>query len=283
MKRIEAKDFKKSMMNGFDILKRPQGNPHGRKKGTEYLDCVCAFDIETSTINDINFMYIWQFQIDLRYTVIGRTWQEFRDFTAKLIDWLDGRTLVIYDHNLSYEFQYLRSLYSFHADGSKDDNVFATERRKILKCVMWDCLEFRCSYFLTNMSLGTFLKKMNVEHQKQDGETFGYKKVRYPWTKIDWNGLEGDYVCNDVIGLVEAIKAQMTRDGDTLYTIPLTSTGYPRRDMKLAMKQFNHRRLEAMQPSLEVYQLLREAFRGGNMSCIVSIAMRIAAPECLAQ
>ena len=43
----------------------PRGNPHGRKK-QKYKNLVCAFDIETSTLPDMEqaVMYIWQFQVD---------------------------------------------------------------------------------------------------------------------------------------------------------------------------------------------------------------------------
>ena len=53
-------------------LKR--GNP-GKKKPRHYIDLVTAFDIETSRLPEIDqsFMYIWQWQFGLEYTVIGRT------------------------------------------------------------------------------------------------------------------------------------------------------------------------------------------------------------------
>ena len=56
----------------------------------------------------------------------------------------------------------------------------------------------------------------------------------------------------------------MERDGDNLYTIPLTSTGYARRDAKKAMKKVSRTFIQNQVPSYELYKLLREAFRGGN-------------------
>jgi hypothetical protein len=56
----------------------------------------------------------------------------------------------------------------------------------------------------------------------------------------------------------------MERDGDSLYTIPLTSTGYARRDAKAAMKKCSRSFLVNQLPSYEIYKLCREAFRGGN-------------------
>ena len=254
-------DFDPEEIRKYPVLKKPKGNPAGRKKSVTYLDCVCAFDIETTTANikgkEINFMYIWQFQIDEDVTVYGRTWSEFKWFMFRIRERIPGKMLVVYDHNLSYEFQYIKSVFNFG-----QDDVFATDSRKVVKCIIDKTFELRDSYILTNMSLDAFTHKMNVEHQKLSGIEFNYNKVRYPWTELTDHELE--YCINDVRGLVEAVKAQMDRDGDTLYTIPMTSTGYPRREMKRAMRYYSKQALKDMQPDYEQYLLLRDCFRGGN-------------------
>jgi DNA polymerase elongation subunit (family B) len=56
----------------------------------------------------------------------------------------------------------------------------------------------------------------------------------------------------------------MTRDNDNLYTIPLTSTGYVRRDVKAVLRDWGSYKVKELLPDIEVYTLLREAFRGGN-------------------
>lgn len=243
----------------FDRLPRPKGNPHGRSNDLFYRDVVCAFDIETTTEpdEDVNYMYIWQFQIGPEYTIYGRTWLEFRNFLESMLPELGEDRLVIYDHNLSYEWQYLKNQFCM-----RPEDVFAVDSRKVLKCTIMDRFEFRDSLALTNMSLDQFTRKMMVKHQKLSGEEFNYNKIRYPWTELTQRELE--YCVNDVIGLVEAVTAQMERDGDDLYTIPLTSTGYPRREMKRAMRKYPRERMQEMQPSYEQYKLLRDAFRGGN-------------------
>ena len=57
------------------------------KTAREYLDIITAFDIETTNLDDIeqSFMYIWQFQVGLEYTVIGRTWEEYFSLTREFI------------------------------------------------------------------------------------------------------------------------------------------------------------------------------------------------------
>lgn len=232
-----------------------------RKKGSKpYLDIVTAFDIETTRLPEIeqSVMYIWQFQYGLDQTVTGRTWEDFFQFLDHIVERIRGVAwLVIYVHNLSYEFQFLKGLYDFQAD-----EVFATDSRKVLKCTMFDCIEFRCSYYLTNMPLAKFLLKYNVENKKLSGLEFDYSKRRFPWSPL--TAREMEYCINDVKGLVQALYKQMASDNDNLQTIPLTATGYVRRDVKQAMRGFNHTQLQEMLPDADVYRLLREAFRGGD-------------------
>lgn len=242
------------------LLKNRRGNPGGKKR--HYLGITTAFDIETTLIDDINqsVMYIWQWQFGEDYTVIGRTWDEFLELQKRIKAVLpEDRWLVVYVHNLSYEFQFLKGIYTF-----TPEDVFAVASRKVVKADMWGCFEFRCSYKLTNMSLKQFTKKMRVAHQKLSGEEFDYSQKRYPWTELSEEELE--YCINDVLGLVEAVNALMDRDGDTLQTIPLTSTGYVRRNAKRAMKNGNvhHNFVYSILPDIETYRALREAFRGGN-------------------
>lgn len=253
---LNSSEFDVNTILKYPLLK--QGRGRRKKNYKEYIDCVCAFDIEATSLPDIeqSFMYIWQFQLDNEATIIGRTWEEFMYFIQKISDVIEG-TLVIYVHNLSYEFQFLSGIYDF-----KQDEVFATEPRKILRCSMFDNIEFRCSYFLTNTSLEVFTKQMKVENIKLSGAEFDYSKIRYPWTELTDDELA--YCINDVKGLVQALKKQMKADNDDLRTIPLTSTGYVRRDIRYAMMEYNHDQLLEMLPDVKIYSLLRQAFRGGD-------------------
>lgn len=237
--------------------KRKRGN-QGTKKRRTYKGVICAFDIETTRISDSeSIMYIWQMQID-GYTITGRSWKEAGRFFRLLASCCaDDEYVVIFVHNLSFEFQFLRGQYHFSAD-----EVFAVGPRKVLKCDMLQHLEFRCSYLHSNMSLNEYTEKMGVEHQKLSGVEFDYEKKRYPWTPLTDRELL--YCVNDVRGLVEAIRIEMNHDGDNLYTFPLTSTGYVRRDVKKAMREISPAYVKAMLPDWETYLLLREAFRGGN-------------------
>ena len=238
--------------------KRRKGNQGRRNNKRKYKDLFCAFDIESTNDYSINqaFMYIWQFQIE-EYTIVGRSWDEYLLFLERLTEQLrSDEYLMIYVHNLSYEFSFLKGIYPFDIE-----EVFATESRRVLKCEMLEHFEYRCSYFLTNMSLAAFTDKMGVT-QKLSGEEFNYKKIRYPWTVLTDRELQ--YCITDVISLVEALKVFFAIEGDNFYTISLTSTGFVRRDVKAAMRHFNKHELQSMLPDYEIFRILREAFRGGN-------------------
>lgn len=254
---VTPEQFPLEWLYNRPLVKRKQGNQRTKKR-VKYRDIITAFDIETTRLIDIeqSIMYVWQWQFDEDYTVVGRTWEQFAAFQRKIAKILDDSVLVVFVHNLSYEFQFLRGIYQF-----SPDEVFAIKSRKVLKCNMHGCFEFRCSYIHSNMNLDTYTKKMGVKHKKLTG-TFDYEKIRYPWTKLSNDELA--YCVHDVQGLVEAIKIEMEHDGDNLYTFPLTSTGYVRRDAKKAMSNVSFGFVKNQLPDYEIYKMLREAFRGGN-------------------
>lgn len=245
-------------------MQRPRrGQRRKRSKDGYYInykDCTCAFDIEATNDMEIMqaYMYIWQFAIKTSEginVIYGRTWQEFRDFIENTIsaNLSEHERIIIFVHNLSYEWQYLKSVLDFDPEG-----VFAMDDRKVLYA-RYGKIEFRCSYMQTNLSLDSLTKKFNVDHQKLSGTEYDYKKIRTPLTELSERELQ--YCINDVVGLVEAMEKRI--DGETYHTLPYTSTGYVRREVKKSMYKVRPWLIN-IQPDLETYELLLEAFRGGN-------------------
>ena len=249
-------EFDYEWFKQLPIQSRKRGNQGTTQQKYYYVDIITAFDIETTYIKEIDnsVMYIWQWQFGDKCTVIGRTWHELRVFLEELKEILQDNRLFIGVHNLSFEFQYLSGVFSFN----KDD-VFCTDHRKILKALLNGSFEFRCTYLQTNMSLRAFCEKMGVKSYKLK---MNYKKRRYWYTEL--TSKEMAYCVNDVRGLVEALTKEMERDKDNFYTIPLTSTGYARRDAKAAMRRVSKPFIKNQLPDVKVYEMLREAFRGGN-------------------
>lgn len=233
-----------------------------KKTKKYYVNYVATFDIETSKIEKSNdeyegFLYHWQFCIN-GIVIFGRDWLEF----AKLIYYLkeelllsNDKKLVVYVHNLSYEFHFLYNLFYV-------SDVFCIDKRKVLKCILDDFIELRCSYYLSNMNLSKFIENTpNTQHIKALGD-LDYSKLFLPSTQL--SSKEYGYCYNDVCGLFECIRERLKEFN--LNQIPLTSTGYVRRECRKNMnKNLNNRKIfEKLALNQEVYDLLRDCFRGGN-------------------
>ncbi len=263
-----------NFFKGYGLV--PRAKRQRKNKGNEAVNVYAAFDIETTTVwtgpenvNAHSFMYIWQYQIE-DYTIKGRTWEEWFELLALLQSALDeyGRieklskmpVMITWIHNAAFEFAWISGLYPF-----SDDECFFREARKPIYFRMFDCFEFRCSYIQTNLSLKALCKQTGVK-PKLSGQEFDYNKIRFPWTEL--TAFEEEYATTDVESLVKAMKIRIQKAGDTLLTVPLTSTGYVRRDCKEALKD-RYLEISDLKPwrgenAQRVYKLLRAAFRGGN-------------------
>src|SRR5699024_5777803 len=109
-------------------------------------------------INDEKFAcsYIWQFGIGLNHVFYGRTWEELLDFLSNISDWLElneSKRLVVYVHNLGYEFQFMRKYFNWV-------NIFSIDERKPIKALCDLGIEFRDSYILSGYSLANTAKNL---------------------------------------------------------------------------------------------------------------------------
>ena len=165
-------------------------------------------------------MYIWQFGLN-GSVIYGRTWTEFGDFLDQLVDYLDlsiRRRLVIYVHNLGYEFQFIQKW-------MKWDKVFAIKNRRPVYAISGG-LEFRCSLFLSNYALAYIGD--NLLHTYPVKKLVGnldYSKIRHSRTPLTQEEL--DYCVNDVKVVMSYIQEKIEQDG-SIAEIPLTNTGYVR-------------------------------------------------------
>ena len=244
--------------------------PVCKSKRLTYCNISATFDIETTTVEDtfhkyhddkkhyLGFMYIWQFCLQ-DTVVMGRTWEEFQEFLERLEEALllhSTKRLVIYVHYLAFEFQFMRNFLDI-------EDVFARKKRVPMKVLANHAYEFRCSYFLSNMSLDKFIKNTpNARFFKQSGDEFDYSKVRLPNDKLPESELA--YCYCDVRGLSEAIQHLL--EEDTIASIPLTSTGFLRRDVRKAVlsNDKNKEEIQRCQLTPKLYVMCKTAARGGN-------------------
>jgi len=224
----------------------------------KYCNIYSTFDIETTKEDEYHtFMYHAQFCVG-GYVFFMRTWDEvviFLDSLTNIFNLSENKKMIIYVHNLSYEFQFIRNFISIIS-------FFAISKREIIKFDT-ECFEFRCSYKLSNKSLEKLCKSFDVKHKKMKGD-LDYLIYRDNHTLL--NDEESMYCFNDVMGLYECIEVYLK--DDTLETIPLTSTGFVRRDFRKAVTSNEKNREIFLKGQLDpyMYLLLKTARRGGDTS-----------------
>ncbi|HZK00236.1 MAG TPA: DNA polymerase, partial [Tissierellaceae bacterium] len=178
-----------------------------------------------------------------------------------------SKRLVIYVHNLGYEFQFMRKYFEW-------EEVFSVDLRKPIKAVTTSGIEFRCSYILSGFSLERLAKNL-VSHKvdKLIGD-LDYSLVRHSETVLTLK--EIDYAINDVVIVLNYITEQLEYYGD-INRIPMTNTGRVRRFVRDRCyytnnnhkkssrgKYIRYRRLmEDLTLTPEVYKMLVRAFMGG--------------------
>lgn len=272
---IKRFDGGEDVINTYNIQDFPYENLNTKaltckhKKKPKYLVYTFAtFDIETTTISSdtetpYGFMYHWQMDVG-GYVVTGRRWEEWVKFMLKLVEIFktdETRNFVVYIHNEAFEFQFIRDFLNAHFDGFE---VFAAQRRKPIYVTTGNGIQFRCSYKLTNMSLEKAVQnELGVVHCKAAGD-LDYRIIRTADTPLD--DTEYGYCVSDVVSLYELIERRLINERDNLESIPMTSTGYVRRDCRNSCRKDPDYREEFLKQEMteSVYTLLMEAGRGGN-------------------
>lgn len=269
--------FPYSFLNDFPLV--------NGKKNITYLNTVNTFDIETTSIvkktengeidmkKSFGFMYHWQFCISSGIegkVIFGRTWEEFLHFIDVLQNKLFlslKRRLVVYVHNLAFEFQFIKDFFSW-------DYIFAREKRKPIKAVTKNGIEFRCSYILSNLSLSAFCEQTpNIVYKKAKGD-LDYSVIRTPETPL--TNKEQYYCFCDVAGLLECLDYRLHEDGG-IHKIPMTSTAYVRNDFRNEVKKNpeNIKLFKRMKLDLQMYEMCRREFRGGDTHCNLNYSNEI--------
>lgn len=249
--------------NRIDVT--PTGSVKQGKK-TPICNTLICLDTETSHNHDeqnpIGWVYQWCFSFQGQL-VYGRKPSQFIQALKTVCEGLqisENKKLMIFVHNLSYDIQYLKQ-YLIDAFGT-DYKMLAVFSHKFISFEIGNII-FRCSYRLTNKSLAKFSKDMNAKHGKLVG-AIDYDVIRYqdtPLKRKDWR-----YMFYDVVALHESITNLLHDEHDTLVSLPLTSTGFVRRDGRNASRKFCknwHRKFTGTALSLVQYQACKSSFSGG--------------------
>ena len=272
----ELKDLTQflSTINTKDIIK---------SKDKIYYNLAMSFDIETSSFyEDKNgviytnddyrklkntvkadkkaIMYIWQFAIE-ENVIIGRTWNDFLYFCKKLYDYLNlkERYIVVYVHNLSYEFQFICKWFNWI-------DIFADSERKPIKATTDTHFIFKCSYRLSGYSLEVLANNLKSHNIKKMVGDLDYNLIRNSKTPISKEELK--YCENDVLIVTSYIDEQINEFGN-IEKIPLTQTGKVRRYVRKQCFQNKEYQYFIKELTIEKpeYMLLKNAFMGGFTHC----------------
>lgn len=233
-----------------------------------YMNVPCSFDIETSTTNIgtekdpswVGFMYIWQFAI-ADIAICGRYWEEFVELLnllKHLLNLKPHKRLPIYAHFASFEFQHLRNF--IHVE-----KVFARKKRVIVNADFNQAFQLRCSWALSNMGLGKAIGTVpDAKYNKLSGDDFDYTKLRLPTTEL--TDMEYAYCFCDVMGLNEYLLHTMTSNNDNVTTLPMTSTGFIRREVRkeVLKNEANKKQVLDLALTPKLYVYCKTASRGGN-------------------
>lgn len=246
----------------------------GTRNKCKYYNVPASFDIETSSFVvqssglKCSLMYEWTFGIN-GFITAGRTWDEYKELISN-VEYTLGINkklrLMVYVHNLSYEFQFMRKIFDW-------DKVFSLDVRKPVYAVTTTGTEYRCSYKLSGYSLATIgknLQKYKVEKMVGD---LDYSKVRHSGTLLTEK--EWGYCAHDVLVVMAYIQEKIESDGN-IAKIPLTKTGYVRQFCREnCFYQFRshnkwtskykryHNLMKSLTLTPDEYNQLKRAFQGG--------------------
>lgn len=232
----------------------------------EYYNLPCSFDIETTSFRTDEgekaaTMYEWTLCLDGQ-VVIGRTWEEYTA-TMRTVAEMMGlgatRRLVIYVHNLEFEFQFMRGWFEW-------DKVFAIDTRRPVYAITTDGVEYRCSYILSGYSLAKLGEMLTTSNARKMVGDLDYELPRHSHTPLTEQ--EIGYCVNDVLVVCDYIRETIANNKGSILKIPLTKTGYVRRYVreKCFGKKYgwgyrSTMRELTMEP--EEYRALKRAFQGG--------------------
>lgn len=258
-----------------EVLECIKFNTIRTNKKVTYLNIESSFDIETSSVTvgeeKSAFMYIFMFGIGFENEVYyGRTWEEAVDMFKLLqatYQLNEHRRLVVYIHNFSYEFQFMRKYFEWL-------DVFTVGDRKPIRALCSYGIEFRDSYILSGYSLEKTAENLQFHKVDKKVGDLDYKLVRTPLTELTPE--EMGYCENDIRVVNAYIKEQIMQYGD-VNRIPMTNTGRVRsfvRDncyytnknhAKTSRGKFNRYRaiMNDLTLTSEQYVQMKRAFSGG--------------------
>ena len=140
---------------------------------------------------------------------------------------LSGTCTIIYVHNLSYDYMFLRKF--LNKEWGAPVKQLNTKPHYPVELVYGNGLILRDSLILAQRSIEKWGEDLGAEHQKAVGK-WDYDKIRH-----QRDGLTDDellYICNDVLCGVECLSILRGTIHKTHRGMPYTATGIPRGELR---------------------------------------------------
>lgn len=229
----------------------------------KYLNAPVSFDIETTSFYDSHnqktaIMYVWMLGICGK-VIMGRTWEEWMYVYNRLVEnfrtYGNKRVLIIYVHNLSFDFQFVRKHHKFI-------KLFANDKYSPLYAQTEEGIEFRCSYMLSGYNLETLAKNLKIHHINKLTGDLDYRQIRHSQTPL--TEIEMGYCIHDAKIVCAYIDEMIEREGD-ITKLPLTKTGFVRnycRNECFKNPHYKHL-ISNLTLDADEFQMCKNAFMGG--------------------
>lgn len=241
----------------------------GHADNDSYNDCIIMADTETSKgvqkgINE-NHVCAWTLSIRAYHlnivTLYGSRPSQFVKALLKLKRYMSGDKTIIYFHNLSYDWVFLRK-FLMQAFGTPK-KLLATKPHFPIYIEFENGLIFKDSLILAQRRLEKWATDLKVEHQKAVGK-WDYLKVRnQEYYKFSKSELE--YIEHDTLAGVECLDKTMVTLKKHIYSMPYTATGIPREEARKRGSQNRAREdfKRIVNEDPEIQKILEYVYHGG--------------------
>lgn len=254
-----------------------------KKNVNKYRPDIITFDTETTSYVtykevkhrdgkptvEVDKKYAWAYVMDFDRYMCGvhlhtsfRVWEDVINYLDMLSnDCPKGTRYVIWVHNLSFEFQFMK-------DWMPLTEVFARKSHNVLRCV-YKNIEFRDTLALSNCKLEKLAKNEHLSVTKKVGD-LDYDKIRTkgtPITEEEWGYIHSD------TEIVAEYVAKKIKEYGSISEIPMTSTGEVRymfiKELSTtkSLEKIHNLAVKYTAQTMELQNLLISTYSGAYTHC----------------
>ena len=243
IEKIKNRDYFYTDLKHFDFSILKDLYSIRSRKDEYFTDAIMMFDTETSKDIDAkeayeNHLVCWSFSLRTAnkniFSLIGRKPIDFVKFLKSFVDCRPNEKIVLYAHNLYYDWCFLRGF--LMAEFGKPVKMLATRPYYPIYIEFENGVILKDSAILAQCALERWAKNLNVQHKKLMGAWDYNARLNQdsPLTKRNIKYALFDTLCG-----VECIDAMMTTLKKHIYNMPYTATGVPRQELR---KRTNRKR-----------------------------------------